>query len=395
MTDARIRRITAALALGMLFGLAFYLAFGERKDSSFQRGDFPAFYAAAEIVWTGRGGDLYDFALQKEIENRHWPDLTGRYYIFPYPPYFALIISPLAALPPLTAKAVASGLLFVCVLGAFATSRAVSPFFQRHLSFSVFYLLTLVPLGGSIVGVQNTTISLLIFCLFYWSVRTRNHVLTGIASSTLLYKPQFGAPLSLFLIGRGKHAELAGLLLGALTFYLLGSLVLGWSWPLTWANAAMGFGSLNFSTNGHNMISFSGLCYWTFEHFFSRGSQALLWAYLSSATLLVYFISYVRNREDRLILIPYLILFLSPQTLFYDLGIAAFFFTRDLRPYHATDFLILGLLWFYCAIALLARDQVSFPLFTPPLLALFIIHARRLNAAASTEAPTMSHRPMQ
>jgi len=382
MTDARIRRISVAIGVGVLLGAILYLAFGERNQSAFKRGDFPAFYAAAEIVWTGRGSELYEYNLQRDLENLYWPEFEGDFFIFAYPPFFALLISPLASLPPFTAKAVASALLLVFLLAAVFLARKATPFFDRHLAFSLLYLLTLVPLGASIIGVQNTALSILCFTLFYSAVPSQRPVLTGLSASLLLYKPQFGLLLFFYLVGRVRRQELIGWGIGAFLLYLLGVPVLGISWPWIWLQEAAQFGDINFTINNQNMISLAGVMYWGFTHWLDDGARGLPWAYAVSAILLLLSVHYIRARHERLVLVPYLVLFLAPQALFYDLGLAVFIFMQAMRPYRTKDFLLLGGLWLYSAVAMGLRDDIAFPLFTLPLLIMFWIHARRINESA-------------
>jgi hypothetical protein len=381
LTDARLRRITLALAIGLVLGVLLYLAAGKREESSFIGGDFPAFYAAAEIVWSGRGADLYDYKLQRELENRHWPDFSGNFYVYAYPPFFALLLSPLAALSPLVAEGLASALLFASLLAALALTREVSPFVRRHFLFSLIYLLTLVPLEISIVGVQNTALSILCFAFIHWASQTERPLLTGLGASLLLYKPQLGALLFLFLMSRGRREELMGWGFGALVLYLLGTLVLGAFWPLVWAQEAAHFGEINFTINDH-MITLAGVMYWIFENALGAGARGLPWAYALSTTILLLSILYARRDEKRFALVPYLVLFLSPQSLYYDLGIAVFCFLRDLRPGNTKDFMILGAIWLYSVTAFALRRSVSFPLFAVPLVAIFWIHFRRIREQA-------------
>ncbi len=378
MNPARLNRITLGLGLGLLLGFGLYLLAGNRPESAFFRGDFPAFYAAAEIVWTGRGAELYDFALQQALENQHWPDFAGGYYIFPYPPFFALLLAPLAALPPLLAKALASGVLLVACLGALLLVRQSSAFVRQHFLFCLFYLLTFAPLQIAIVGVQNTALSLLCLALVFKARDAGRPLLMGLAAALLLYKPQFGVLIGCFLLGRGRWDELLGWGLGALLLYLLGILVLGPAWPLPWFQAATHFGDLNFTSNGHNMISLAGLLHWGGEVVLGSGARVLPWAYLLSAGLLLLGVAYVRRDERRWALVPALVLLLSPQTLFYDVAIALFFLLQDLRPGHPRDFLLLGAIWLYGLLALMLRDLVTFPLFSPLLLVISWIHVQRI-----------------
>jgi hypothetical protein len=381
---SRLERMSLALGVGLLIGLLFYLVAGNREESSFVRGDFPAFYAAAELVWTGQGAVLYDFNLQREIENRYWPDFAGGYYIFAYPPFFALILSPLASLPPLFAKAMASGLLFAALFVALLLARQWSGFVRRHFLFSLLYLVSFAPLQISLVGVQNTALTILCFALIYGASRQGHALLVGLGSALLLYKPQFGAIFFLYLLSRANKDELIGWSLGALALYLLGTLVLGVSWPFVWLGAATQFGDANFTINDHNMISIAGVIYWAFAFIQGTGASGLPWAYGLSAGLLILSAGYLRREEHRFVLAPHLVLLLSPQTLFYDVALALFFLIQDLRPDNPRDFLMLAAIWIYGLVALLLRD-LGFPLSSLLLVAILWIHVRRIKERKSVE----------
>ncbi|HSO79431.1 MAG TPA: hypothetical protein VLQ88_04555, partial [Chromatiaceae bacterium] len=190
----------------------------------------------------------------------------------------------------------------------------------------------------------------------------------------------FGVLIGCFLLGRGRRDELLGWGLGALLLYLLGILVLGPVWPLPWLQAATHFGDLNFTSNGHNMISLAGLLHWGGEVVLGSGARVLPWAYLLSAGLLLLGVAYVRRDERRWALVPALVLLLSPQTLFYDVAIALFFLLQDLRPGHPRDFLLLAAIWLYGILALMLRDLVTFPLFSLLLLAILGWHVQSIRA---------------
>ena len=380
VTEPRLRRITLALAVGFFFGLLVFLETGKQENTAFYQGDFPAFYAAAEIVWSGHGADLYDLELQRKLQHNHWPDPTGGFYIFAYPPFFALLLSPLAALPTLVAKGLASLILFSALCGALLLARSTSDFVRRHFLFSFMYLLTLVPMQMAIFGVQNTSITMVLISLVHWASQHGRPLVTGLCASLLLYKPQFGAILFLFILGRCRKDELIGWGLGAMALYLLGALVLGLSWPLVWIKAASDFGAVNFTINDYNMISIAGLMYWFSELFKNNGASGLPWAYLFCAVILLLSVWYVRKNERRFLIVPHLMLLLSPQTLLYDVAIAVYYLMRNLRPYNTVDFKILLAIWLYCSIALMLRDVVSFPLFSVLLVAILLIDSSRVNA---------------
>ena len=392
VTSAPLRRYSLALAVGLGLGWLMYLVAGQREGSAFLRGDFPAFYAAAELVWSGQGGELYDFERQRALENRIWPDFAGDYYVFAYPPFFALLLAPLAALTPLAAKALTSLLLVAALLGALRLLRPISDFVRQQFAFTLVYLLTFAPLQISLVGVQNTALTLLLFALVHWAAQAGRPLVMGLAAALLLYKPQFGALVLVYLLawgwgnplpGGGLRALVMGWGLGALALYLLGAVVQGWDWPLTWLTAAGQFGDANFVINDTNMISLAGLVYWVADRGLDLGAAALPLAYLAAAVLLALSAAYVRRAPARLVLVPPLVLLLSPQTLFYDITLALQSLILILRPGQTRDFLILAGIWLYGNVALLLRDTFDFPLFAPllwVLLAMLVLGERRLTA---------------
>ncbi len=391
-TSARLRRYSLALALGLCLGWLLFLVAGQREGSAVLRGDFPAFYAAAELVWSGQGGALYDFERQRVLENRLWPDFAGDYYVFAYPPFFALLLAPLAALSPLAAKALTSLLLVAALLGALRLLRPISDFVRQQFAFTLVYLLTFAPLQISLVGVQNTALTLLLFALVHWAAQAGRPLVMGLAAALLLYKPQFGALLLVYLLawgwgnplpGGGLRALVMGWGLGALALYLLGAVIQGWDWPLAWLTAAGQFGDANFVINDTNMISLAGLVYWMADRGLELGAAALPLAYLAAAVLLVLSAAYVRRDPARLVLVPPLVLLLSPQTLFYDVTLALQSLILILRPGQTRDFLLLSGIWLYGNAALLLRDTFDFPLFAPllwVLLAMLVLGERRLTA---------------
>ncbi len=390
VTSDRLRRYSLALALGLLLGWLLFLVAGQREGSAVLRGDFPAFYAAAELVWSGQGRALYDFELQRAVENHHWPDLAGDYYVFAYPPFFALLLAPLAALTPLAAKVLASLVLVAALLGALWLLRPVSAFVRQQFVFTLVYLLSFAPLQIALVWVQNTALTLLPFALVHLAAQAGRPLVMGLAAALLLYKPQFGALLAFYLLvwaqgnpppGGGLKALIAGWGLGALALYLPGVLVLGWDWPLTWLSAAGQFGAANFVINDTNMISLAGLVYWVADRALDLGAAALPLAYGLAGLLLLLSTAYIRREPARLILVPPLVLLLSPQTLFYDVTLALQSLLLVLRPGQSRDYLLLAGVWVYGSAALLLRDSWDFPLFAPllwVLLAMLVPWARRL-----------------
>ena len=123
----RIRRIAIALLIALALALAWVgldpLGSLSGPLTSVQLGDFPAFYSLAAIAAGSEPHRLYDFALQREIQNQIWPQLQGALLPGIYPPYVALLARPLVWLGPLWGHVVwgALQLLFLIL-----TARAIT-----------------------------------------------------------------------------------------------------------------------------------------------------------------------------------------------------------------------------------------------------------------------------
>lgn len=118
------------------------------------------------------------------------------------------------------------------------------------------------------------------------------------------------------------------------------------------------------------MISLAGLSRWISNHVLGDGTVGVVWGYWLSAIGLLLTSFYLKKDDRRFFLTPYFILLFSPQTLFYDFGLAVFFFMAKLKPSCGKDFLILAALWIGCSLAISWRSELDFPIFILPFLAL-------------------------
>jgi hypothetical protein len=169
--------------------------------------DFLPFYSAATLLHEDRGGELYDFQSQIEIQSRilHSP----QEYLHPYLnlPLFAWVLKPLALLEYQIAFALWT-LLGVIVLFLSAWRLGASVSWSVWGWFPVF--------AATAYG-QNSFLSLGIvsFCAWLW-VDRRKAFLAGMMAGILLYKPQLILGLGLgFLILR-EWRVLAGMMTTAL-----------------------------------------------------------------------------------------------------------------------------------------------------------------------------------
>ena len=291
------------------------------------RGDFPGFYAPAAMILDGKGAELYDFELQREYENKFWPEFNGEFYIYAYPPFVAVLLSPLALLDPITSKAVSTILLAFFALLALSL---LAKWQGRKLSIPLaVLLLAYPPLTLSILGAQNTAVTMLLYVFSIVLLEkkdSRSHLVAGLISGFMLYKPQFGIFAILFFLVKFGRYYFFGVAISALTLYLVAVPFQGFDWPLTWPAEANRFGNMNFVRNGYQMSSLTGMAYYLL-HISGYSHEALTGITLPLTALsLLTLVIWIGARErgtlpiHDIALLPLLTVVLTPQSLFYDLG---------------------------------------------------------------------------
>jgi hypothetical protein len=333
-TQSRTRRITLALIIALLFGAIISAALDKDRRGMVLRGDFPAFYAAAEIVLSGAGSRLYDTDLQKTTQNKYWPSLNGEYYSFAYPPFTALAAAPFATLTPLRAKLLHVALMLLCLWGAAASAARVSNIASLNQLdlFAVF--LAFGPVTSGVLGGQNTALSMLL-CFsaieLLQQAEGRRDVLAGVLIGLWSFKPQFSliAIVLLIVCGRQRAALTSVVTIGVL--YTVTALIFGAGWPLLWLSAIQRFAEQEIQANHHQMISFAGGAAAAADFFSGNPLSGL---YLGQFVSLLLFLPLSWNLwsdrsklspVDRSCLLPLLlpatVVFLAPHALFYDLGL--------------------------------------------------------------------------
>ncbi|MCB0332996.1 MAG: DUF2029 domain-containing protein, partial [Bdellovibrionales bacterium] len=291
LTDARFRRISYALVLGWILGLSLFLLLGSDSFSAFYPGDLPGFYVPGVIFDRGLFSELYNFDLQRSLENEFWPTAHNAYYAFAYPPYTAVLLWPLAWLTPISAKIVWTIIqLFACGGTLFFLSRLCA--FSPHTRFAIYVLLlSCAPIMTSLMGAQNTCFSAFLFAgtLYFLNVDTpRGHSLAGLFAGALLYKPQFGLILIAYLLALRNWRAASGAGFMGFLFYLLGASVQGWNWPQLWLNHANSFGLQNYIVNGHQMVSLHGILFTVSQLFTNTPSHLSLVLWI--CTLMSFFL---------------------------------------------------------------------------------------------------------
>ena len=341
---SRLLRCSWAVLVAVAIGLVFTAATDQARSSMLLSGDFPGFYAPAQIVYDGQTDRLYDAALQSKIENTHWPWFRGQYYQSVYPPYVAQLLSPLVSWGPYVARHIWTAAVLLATLAALVVQCRVWGISLRWLPVLFCYLVLFAPSFVGIFGGQNTAMSALLVVgasgAAYRGVMQQDcrwEYFSGALIGLWWFKPQYGLLASAVLLFGGQYRACGGSVAVGSLYYCLAASVFGMDWPIVWIQALRDFSEQNYQANAAAQISLPG-----FVQVLTRTVNAPVGVRLGLLLLLAgwacwllwylgreFAVSWrVPNAElrARAAARAYLVMgaclpLVSPQALFYDLGI--------------------------------------------------------------------------
>lgn len=205
------------------------------SDGAPGTGDFLAFYTGAALLAEGRGAELYDLDAQLAIQERILATTGVPWQPYVNPPGLAIVI---AWVLPLGYRA--SFLLF-CGLGVglvAVAARWLGPHLpaltadRASAMTTLLAVLAVQPVFHTMLGGQNTAITLALLAIAYAAWRDRRPVLLGLAVGVLSYKPQYGVLFGVLLLLGRQWTAAAVAIAGGLGHYALGALYAGADWPL-------------------------------------------------------------------------------------------------------------------------------------------------------------------
>lgn len=198
-------------------------------------GDFLAFYTGALALRKGQGTRLYDMDTQHRIQR----DVVGRQLTTwqPYfnPPLLALGVATLAGDSFLSAFRLFAAVMVACCLGAVVLLRwAVPRLCSRRVAWITMMLVVIGyhPILRTMVGGQNTPLTLLLIVGFCAMLRQERPIPAGLFLGGLSYKPQYGLLPAVFI---ALHREWRALIAAAAVWalhYAVAAIWCGTSWPL-------------------------------------------------------------------------------------------------------------------------------------------------------------------
>ena len=370
----RIRRIAIALLIALALALAWVgldpLGSLSGPLTSVKLGDFPAFFSLAAIAAGSEPHRLYDFALQREIQNQIWPQLQGALLPGIYPPYVALLARPLVWLGPLWGHVVwgALQLLFLIL-----TARAITRINSSLAGYSVEILAGLLLCAPVLLGVfggQLIAASMFIYalCFIYQGRRDlRGEIIFGSLIGLWFFKPHYALIMLMLPVIQWRVRVVATTALVATILYLLGSLVLGLDWIATWCDALTRFTPMNIIPNARQMTGLLGAV----TGMPDQANSALAWAALALTTALLLRLAFAaRQSLSKPIGLPkFLPLFgvtvvlATPQANFYDLGLALVAICSVLSLKTHKQLYLLGIWCGACGLASALRTVTPLPLF--------------------------------
>ena len=220
--------------------------------------DYPAFYAAGKIIAEGDVRWLYSSERQVSAQKGLFPSHETLFMPFPYPAFVAVAYSPLALLSFRLSYFIHTMIMVAALLLTLRTLRPISKAAAEQSLFVFALLILYYPLLKSIIGGQNTAMTLLLVTLLWRTAAHGRDVLAGVWLGLLLFKPQYGLPMmGLFVLSRRWKVVTASVAIG-LALWVIGAWMCGWGWLSEWIRYADWVARTAADIDKHNAISWIG-----------------------------------------------------------------------------------------------------------------------------------------
>jgi hypothetical protein len=208
-------------AVVLLLGAVFWTDRGPNVEKT----DFSVTYIGASLVHQGNGARLYDLRTQANLKARLFT--RAEPLIYEHPPFEALLLSPLAALPYKTAYLIWGFINVAIWLALPLLLRPYAPVPRDELGYFVLWFL-FAPLGVALYQGQSSLVLLLLYALTFVSLKNGRDARAGLLLGLGLFKFQFVLPFALIFLLRRKWNFLAGFALSGLGLGLLSLAAVGW-----------------------------------------------------------------------------------------------------------------------------------------------------------------------
>jgi glycosyl transferase family 87 len=230
--DRQALRYACVLIAVLLVPLLLWVM---RRSSEVHYRDFVYFYSIGTLLNEYPADRLYNYGLQRQIDNKVLPMESGGgiYGASPYPPYLALLFEPFAKLPFMMAYHVWM-VVTLCLYSA-GLFILVRTFLRDSLNRTAWFLAALLPwtfLGHTLSNGQISAIGFFAMSSAISAQYRNRPYLSGLALSMCLYKPPLLIWIvPLLLVSRAKKTVL-GFLSGAFVLVVATTAALGVRiWP--------------------------------------------------------------------------------------------------------------------------------------------------------------------
>jgi Glycosyltransferase family 87 len=223
---------TGAVFLGaavLLLGAVLWCWSGSRPEMA----DFRVTYVGARIIHQGRAARLYDLDEQERQKQELFSRPDPR--IFEHPPFEALLLSPLAALPYRTAYLVWALVNAAIWLSLPFLLRPYLPAPREPLAYLALWFL-FAPLGVALFQGQSSLALLALYALCYIFLRRGRDLEAGALLGLGLFKFQFVLPFALIFLLRRKWRFTAGFSASAALLGALSLVAVGWRGILSYVH---------------------------------------------------------------------------------------------------------------------------------------------------------------
>ncbi|MCA9801942.1 MAG: DUF2029 domain-containing protein [Cyanobacteria bacterium HKST-UBA02] len=280
--------------------------------------DFPEYYTASWLCLHGQAIDLYQLDRLGAVQHQLFPGLARDVVLFLLPPPAVLFVTPLSLLPP--DVAFVAWLLFIAFMLALAL-LVLAKMFQLS-SKAVLYTIAVMSVSGAVFEClklgQIAPLLLLAYSLGLFCESSGRPVLSGLAYSLLLIKPQFLLPVLVAGMAGKRYRCLTALFLSALFMTAVSLLLLGiagWQKYFELTKAALARPEL-VATGINATLRGQLLRFWGSESLIVEPLFWLIWA----LSILLLYLALRGRRPERAILISMPVAFLlAPYAQSYDL----------------------------------------------------------------------------
>ena len=185
-----------------------FLGFDAKRESPFA-GDFLQEWIGSHIVWNHGAASLYDVALVKKLQ--HDSQLVGfvldkdSYFLMVYPPFYYVLLSPIAMLPYDAAAWIFAAVMVACLYASAKLMRSAVPDFRRDRFAWLFVAaIVFVPLLDSLTSGQKGTLCLLILRATFYLLKQDRPALAGLVFGLMAFKPQLAIVIGAAMLLKGQ-----------------------------------------------------------------------------------------------------------------------------------------------------------------------------------------------